>query len=96
MPRIEYRVRPVTRYIVTRWEEGDDGRSGSVCDRGEYDNAHVAHEVGCALAKADQDRLGYPPGDMRIIYPEPLIVAPDGFPDSFGIPKAGRRAVAAA
>ena len=67
--KIEYRVRPVTRYIVTRYEDGGDGPS--IRERGEYDNAETAHAVGYALAKAEHERLGFPPGDMRIIYPEP-------------------------
>lgn len=71
---IEYRVRPVTRYIVTRFErqensEGDVVAAGSsVC--GEYDAHQQAYDVGYALAKADHGRLGYPPDDGRIKYPE--------------------------
>ena len=68
MTKIEYRVRPVTRYIITRYEESDDGRIGSE-QRGEYDNADTAYEVGYALCKLDHDRLGYPPGDERVQYP---------------------------
>ena len=76
--KIEYRVRPVTRYIVTRYEEFESGITesrvvGGSCEtRGEYDNERLAYEVGYALARADHERLGYPPGDMRIIYPEPV------------------------
>lgn len=70
MEKIEYRVRPVTRYIVSRFEERDGGgTSGSSRQQGEYDNADVAYQVGYALAKAEHDRLGYPPGDERIVYP---------------------------
>jgi hypothetical protein len=71
--RIEYRVRPVTRYIITRYEETGqgEGRSAAACGtRGEYDNADTAYEVGYALARADAERLGCDPGDMRVIYPE--------------------------
>lgn len=65
---IEYRVRPVTRYIVTRHEAGTHGGSCSVL--GEWDNQVVAQEVGYALCKAEHERLGYAPGDMRIKYPD--------------------------
>lgn len=71
MTKIEYRVRPVTRYIVTRWEGHEDGRcsSPSSAVSGEYDNADMAYAVGYALCKAEHDRLGYPPGDERVTYP---------------------------
>jgi len=68
--KIEYRVRPVTRYIVTRFELGS--LIGGCSTHGEFDNATVAHEVGYALCKAEHDRLGWPPGDSRIMYPEPI------------------------
>lgn len=67
--KIEYRVVPVTRYIVTRYHENDD-RSGGVETRGEYDNEHIAYEVGYALCKAEHDGLGWPIADERIQYPE--------------------------
>ena len=69
MDKIEYRVRPVTRYIVTRYEEKDGGRSGASSPQGEYENADMAFEVGYALCKAEHDRLGWPLGDERIKYP---------------------------
>jgi hypothetical protein len=65
--KVEYKVREVTRYIVTRWEEKDG--AGSCEERGEYSNCETAYEVAYALCKAEHDQLGYPPGDMRIIYP---------------------------
>lgn len=73
MLTIEYRVRPVTRYIVTRWEGDDDPKqaqaNGSRQIGNEYANAETAYEVGYALCKAEHDRLGWPPGDERIKYP---------------------------
>jgi hypothetical protein len=92
MTKVEYRVRPVTRYIITRYAV--EGAGGSIETRGEYDNAHVAYEVGYALAKAEHERLGYPPGDERIVYPEPLAVAPNGFPDTEGVPLMPGKGVA--
>lgn len=67
--KLEYRVRPVTRYVVTRYEESASGRSGGSSQCGEYDNADIAHEVAYALCKQEHDRLGLPPGDERIQYP---------------------------
>jgi hypothetical protein len=66
--KIEYRVVPVTRYVVTRYE--DRGNIGGVSEKGEYGNAHMAHEVASALAKEEHQRLGWEPGDERIQYPQ--------------------------
>lgn len=81
---IEYRVRPVTRFIVTRFEKvgGEHvapnarniGSVGSV-GNGEFNNADTAYAVAYALARADHERLGYELGDPRIRYPD----APDIF-----------------
>lgn len=65
---IELRVRPITRYIVTRFERSE--RTGSSTQVGTYDNAQTAYEVAYALARAESERLGLPPGDMGVIYPE--------------------------
>ena len=66
--KIEYRIKRVERFIVTRHE--DYGSTSSVRQIGnEYDNFNVAYEVGYALARADQERLGLPPGDMSVIFP---------------------------
>lgn len=67
MEKIEYRVRPVTRYIVTRYCEMNDGGGVSTC--GEYDNEEVAYQVGYALAKTEHERQGWPADDPRIQYP---------------------------
>ena len=67
---IEYRVKRVERFIVTRHEESDSETTGSTRQIGnEYDGFEVAYEVAYALARADQDRLGLPPGDMGVIFP---------------------------
>jgi hypothetical protein len=67
--KIEYRVRTTTRYLITRYHEGADGRSASSECKGEYDNGAVAYEVAYALCKAEHERLGLPVGDERILYP---------------------------
>lgn len=78
---IEYRVRPVTRYVITRFEgfSGPDG-GGGCTTRGEYDNADVAYEVAYALAKLDHENKGWLPGDERIQYPRhPEVVSSQEF-----------------
>lgn len=70
--KIEYKVRKVTKFIVTRYEENDNATVGSSTQHGEFDNEEIAMAVGTALASADQHRLGIPPGDMRIMYPMPF------------------------
>lgn len=74
----EYRVRPVTRYVVTRYRsysrpvDGDPtrcaGGSGSEC-LGEFDNADTAYAVGYALANSEQRERGLAPGDPRVVFP---------------------------
>lgn len=70
---IEYRVRPVTRYVVTRFEtsgpsESGCGQAGS-STRGQFENEEVAFEVAYALCKAEHDALGWAEDDSRISYP---------------------------
>jgi len=76
LKKVEYRVREITRYVITRYEEGHDETieagpkswSGS-SDKGQYDNKDVAWEVAYALCKNEHDQLGWPVGDNRIQYP---------------------------
>jgi hypothetical protein len=70
--KIEYRVKRITRYVITKHEESLCGRIGSTIEKGTYDNADIAYEVAYALCKQDHERLGYGPGDERIIYPNPV------------------------
>jgi hypothetical protein len=72
---IEYRVRPVTRYVVTRFEKSEvvnDRCSASSTTHGEFDCADTAYQVGYALCKADHERMGWPLDDERIQYPRRL------------------------
>ena len=64
---IEYRVRPVTRYFVTRYHE--HGPMAGSTSHGEFDNADTAYHVAYALAKAEHGQLGWPIGDERLQYP---------------------------
>lgn len=71
---IEYRVKRVERFIVTRHEESDSGSTGSTRQIGnEYDNFEVAYEVGYALARADRERLAMSPGDAGVVFPSPSL-----------------------
>lgn len=67
--KIEYRVKQVTRFVITRHHESASGATGGASTKGEYENADVAYEVAYALAKAEADHLGLPPGDERMQYP---------------------------
>jgi len=69
---VEYRVRSVTRYVVTRFESHGKGKPGR-CPRevsGEQPNAETAYAVAYALCRAEHERLGWPLGDERIQYPQ--------------------------
>lgn len=72
MKKIEYRVRPVTRFIVTRYEEFDHGSTGGSSSEslGEFENAHQADNVATALAKSD--------GHVNEIGTKLLYVTSDG------------------
>jgi hypothetical protein len=70
---LEYRVKEVTRYIVTRFTQNEGQTERTVETRGEYDNDLVAHEVAYALCKNEHHALGWPFGDERIKYPLPNI-----------------------
>jgi hypothetical protein len=58
MKNIEYRVIPVTRYLVTRWEQETDeqGRDsgGSECC-GEFDGHERADKVAQALSRSEAE-----------------------------------------
>jgi len=55
---IEYKVRPVTRYIVTRHESGKDGSGyfGSSTQIGEYQNGNDADLVADAVVALDKSK----------------------------------------
>ncbi len=76
-PTVEYKVRSITRYAVTRYCRDADGK-GCSSEVGQYPTFEMAYEVGCALAKGEQERLGLPPGDMGVIFPDPVRPAPEG------------------
>ncbi len=75
--KVDYRVRPVTRFVITRFEREDHPNGmcsgGSEC-RGEFDNYDTAHAVAYALCKLEHDQSGEPPGSSTFTYPGPLVV----------------------
>ena len=52
MKTIEYRVRPVTRYIVTRFE-AHGSSEGASSYMGELDSEHLAQRVAAALVASE-------------------------------------------
>jgi hypothetical protein len=76
MPKlIEYKVRPVTRYVVTRFEDyGPESNKGGASEtNGEFDNAQTAYAVAYALCRTEHEQLGWPVGDERIQYPRAVL-----------------------
>lgn len=56
MRQVEYRVRPVVRYVVTRWHSEDDGNGsvGGGCETvGEFHREEAAERVRDALAASE-------------------------------------------
>lgn len=78
--KIEYRVKPVTRYYVTRYQaysEKSGCSSGMVEGKGEFPNPETAYSIAYALCKEEHQRLGYPIDDERIVYPDaPYSIEP--------------------
>lgn len=68
----EFRVRPVTRYIVTSYHAATDGNASSRT-HGEFENPDTAYQVAYALCRQQHEQLGYAPGDERIQYPQALV-----------------------
>ncbi len=65
---VEYRIKPITRYIVTRFES--DAKSAGVCSEvGTYDSADTAYDVGYAMCKLEHQKSGEHPESMNFIYP---------------------------
>lgn len=71
---VEYRVRKVERFIVTKYEfEGIKGciRGPGSQMVGEYGSYETAYAVAYALCRSAHEQLGYPPYDERVQYPRP-------------------------
>jgi hypothetical protein len=68
--KLEYRVRKVDRYIITRYVEEGAG-AGSVSERGEFDNPDQAWETAYALCKLEHEQhTDIPHYDERVKYPD--------------------------
>ncbi len=64
---LEYRIVPVTRFIVTRFRQ--DGKAGSSSQHGEFDNPDTAYAVAYALCQKEHGDLGWLADDARVQYP---------------------------
>lgn len=72
---VEYRVRPVVRYIVTRYESSDNATGASTM-HGPFDHEEAAYAVGYALCKTEHEASGEPIDSVAFIYPEPPAPQP--------------------
>lgn len=69
--KVEYKVRAVTRFILTRYEDSETS-AGISSQRGEYDNAEVAYQVGYAMCRLEHEKSGEELDSMNFIYPSPV------------------------
>lgn len=79
---VEYRVKSVERFIVTRHEDGPVA-SGAQQKGPEYASFDTAYEVATALARQEQEKLGLPPGDMGVIFPQDSVAAARGHSSAY-------------
>lgn len=72
---IEYRVREIKRYIVTRFDGGSEDVPAQSCTQiGEYASGETAYQVGYAMCRQEHIKSGEPVGSINFIYPN----IPDG------------------
>lgn len=78
---VEFRVREVKRYVITRHEKTGAGPGLSMTDEGEYPNPHRAYSVAYALCRAEHEKSGEPLDSPNFIYQD----TPAGFdgPEGF-------------
>jgi len=79
MTKIEYRVRPITRYIVTRHVSTE--HTGANTQHGVFDNGETAYHVAYALCRAEHEKSGEPVESTNFIYP--------GIPDGVNVAPLG-------
>ena len=65
--KVEYRVREVTRYVVTRYYES--GKIKSSATRGEFENLHTAQQVAFALCRVEDIDSKDDPSRPKFKYP---------------------------
>lgn len=69
---VEFKVRKVVRYHVTRFEEnGESGAAGSI-SYGEFPSEESAYEVGYALAKDAYHFYEKQNPSLKVIFPTPI------------------------
>lgn len=80
MKTISYRVRPVTRFNLTRGESDPTTGSGGVGSVGEFDNPQAAEEVGRALAAQTEGATFYPlDGEIEYTPYRQYVIVERGF-----------------
>ncbi len=69
--KVEYQVKELTRYTVTRWysEAGPTGDGGGCIGYGEFDNANQAYEVATSMASNECLVNGWAIDDERMKFP---------------------------
>ncbi|WP_020184816.1 hypothetical protein [Methylopila sp. 73B] len=75
---VEFKIRPIVRYAVTKYEYTSNGGTGKSSQLGVYDNFDTSYEVGVALARGEQQRLGVEPFSMAVVFPsdvQPVVDA---------------------
>lgn len=65
---VEFRVRPVTRFVITRYERDGMAAASRMC--GEYESEDLAYDIGYALARQTREDMGEPVGSERVIFPQ--------------------------
>lgn len=78
---VEYRVRPVTRYIVTRYEQSPCGSTGGSSTSGEFERFDTAHAVATALCDHERVKAGAPLDSPDFLYPDAVPPEGLGMPD---------------
>lgn len=69
--QIEYRVRPVTRFIVTRYYR--ESGTGSSEQKGVFEDPDVAYDAAYSMCRVEHESHGWALEDERIQYPKRLV-----------------------
>jgi hypothetical protein len=73
---IEYKIRPVTRFVVTRYSDDLDpnGKNHPSSDvKGVFDNFSIAYNIGYALAREEFSRRAIDLQDPGFVFPASIV-----------------------
>lgn len=79
---VQYKVRPVTRFVVTRFhstEEEDGTFSGGSGTLGEFDCFAYAYQAANAMAKEERQELGDMVDDKNFAFPDRFAKAEEQY-----------------